>query len=344
MAFNPIGRADNNKYINPVFSIVVDYQNCTNCSIPQADNSTVGRGKNSRFRYTLSQTVFLDHTSKLSIGSISIPYSWRNITSALGNNTFSYVFNGMTRVVTVPDGFYSLVELYAYLQSVMVMCGDYLVNPASAYVYFLELAYNTPVYRIQFNSYAITYPLASGWTVPSTWGGSINNSYVTSSGTPTISSATITGGGSGTLANAYMIIPYSATTTRNLYDYFGLTYATSPYIPYQCYNAPGTSTVSQLGDKAPRQSFVDSLVLTSPQIKNMFTSNQNNVPTNVISCIQINTTYGNNISLAQFFTTWMPFATNSIKYLDFIITDQEGNDVFLEDLSTTMELIITNAQ
>jgi hypothetical protein len=280
----------------------------------------------------------------MTIGSISVPYSWRNITSLYGNNSIKYTFNGLTRTLTIPDGFYALTDLYAFIQSIMVSCGDYLINSSGNYVYFLEMAYNIPVYRLQFNSYAVTYPLATGWSVPSTWGSSINNTYVTSSGSATISSATITSG-SGTLANAYFYVPYASTTTRNLYDYLGLAYATSPYVPYTCYNAPGTSTVSQLGDNAPRQSPVDSLVLSCPQIKNCFTSTlQSAIGTNVLSAIQINTTYGNNITLDQFFTTWMPFTTNTIKEIEIVLTDQEGNDLFMEDLSTTMELIITNAQ
>lgn len=339
-----IEKIDNNKFSNPVFSIIMDYHACTNCSVPQADNSTVGRGKNSRFKYKFSQTIFLDQMSRISIGSVSIPYSWRNITSAYGNNKISYVFNGMTRNITVPDGFYALSDLYAYVQYVMVTCGDYLIDNNKNYVYFLDITYNTPVYRLQFNSYAVSYPLATGWTVPTTWGSSINNSYVTSSGTPTISSATITSG-SGTLANAYFIITNSTTTTRNPYIYFGLASSTPGQVPYAAYSSPGTSTVSQLGDNAPRQSEVDSLVLNSPQVKNVFTSNtQNAIGTNVLSAVQINTTYGNNIDLAQFFTTWMPFNTSTMRELEIVITDQEGNDVFLEDMSTTMELIITYAQ
>ena len=356
-----VPRNDNNRPFTKQFTITISSDNCINTSAPNPPlaQSAKGQGKNSRYVYEFSNTVGLDtQTSAISIQSVSIPFSWRNITASYGNNTFSYTFNGLTRTLIIPDGFYGTNSLYAWLQGVMVTCGDYLISTNGSYIYFIEFVSNTPLYRVQFNSYSLAlsgtsspYTSPTGYTVPSTFGSSVNNSYITTTGTATftyVSPTTLSTSNSGSgqyLGAGYLTIPNPANTSFTLWEFFGLYTGTpNPQIPYAAYNAPSNANVSQLGDISPHNSNVDCLVLSSPQVKNLYTSTIGNLGTTVIASIQINSSYGNNIVLDQFFTTWLPFRTDQLKKLEIYLTDQDGNDVFIEDYSGIFCLMFTNAQ
>jgi hypothetical protein len=111
----------------------------------------------------------------VAIGSISLYYSWYNITSATtgsgyNNNEFQYVWYSagvpVTITVTLPDGAYEIDDLNAYLQFVMVNNNHYLVDGGGNFVYYLEFVANTTYGRVQFNSYPIPTALPGGWAAP----------------------------------------------------------------------------------------------------------------------------------------------------------------------------------
>lgn len=356
-----IPRNDNNRPYTGQFTVTLDSDNCINTSAPNPplNQSAKGQGLNSRYVYEFSNAVGLDsRTSAISVQSISIPFSWRNITSNYGNNLISYTFNGLTRNITIPDGFYGTAQLYGFLQGVMVTCGDYLISTNGSYIYFIEFVANTTLYRVQFNSYSFSltgssspYTIPTGYTIPTTFGSSVNNSYVTTTGTATYtyaSASTLSTSNSGSgqyIGAGYWTVPNPQFTTYTLWEFFGLSSATAnTQLPYAAYNAPSNSNISQLGDIAPHNSSVDCLIMSSPQIKNLYTSTIGNLGTTVVASIQINTSYGNNIVLDQFFTTWLPFSTDQLKKLEVTLTDNSGNDVFIEDYSGVISLMITNAQ
>jgi len=68
----------------------------------------------------------------MAVGSITIPYSWNNITAAYGNNTFSFYWTvGSTKTLytcTFPDGFYTTTTYNQFLQLFMINNGMYLIN------------------------------------------------------------------------------------------------------------------------------------------------------------------------------------------------------------------------
>lgn len=366
MAFNHNGGAE-----IPTFSIFINSQLCQNSSIVDTIDTVaipqIGRGKNSRFLYKFNKKPVFTENSRMSIGNLSVPYSWYNITEAFGNNVFSYQFCAKQRTITIPDGFYSEYTLNQVLQAAMYQCGDYLVNGDSQVVYFVEIVLNIVRYRLQFNSYAQSYgPLPSGYTVPSNWNSTVNNdwirtvdvttgnSYVTiSSGTlaalqPSTLAAAMIGSTPGIFPGGILKITHNLSNSRigqahSLYEFLGLVATNTGILP----STVSTSTpvnASQLGDVAPYQVTVENLFLQVSQVRNEFSCPQQTVTTMTLSALQLNTTFGNNITLDQFFTTWMPLHLGPTDSIQITITDQAGRDVYLEDPRSSMELVITNVK
>lgn len=137
----------------------------------------------STLRYTFDQQTSL-FNKEIAVSFISVPYSWRNVTAAQGNNTFSYDFpNGAgfdTVNVTVPDGFYEIDELSAYMQFVMKQNNHYLIDssgltPVDVYyaswrsnaIYYTTTFTLTPVpTAAQAAAASLAQPAGATWAFP----------------------------------------------------------------------------------------------------------------------------------------------------------------------------------
>ena len=90
------------------------------------------------FQYNFPAGAFtVPEGATMTINQITIPYSWRNCTSALGNNTFSYYLPNSSNVqtaytVTLADGFYTINDIQSALQATMKTNGHYWYNTQSA--------------------------------------------------------------------------------------------------------------------------------------------------------------------------------------------------------------------
>lgn len=96
----------------------------------------------------------------------AINYSWFNVTAAYGNQTVSYIFNGVTRNITFPPGFYAISDISAYIQLQMVANGDYLVDQNGNNVFFMNISLNTTYYSATLTCTPIPASLPTGWTNP----------------------------------------------------------------------------------------------------------------------------------------------------------------------------------
>ena len=91
------------------------------------------------FQYNFPQGSFtIPEGAQIGISQITIPYSWRNITKSLGNNTFSYWIPNSSNTqieypVTLADGFYTLTDIQTALQAVMKTNGHYWYNGQATY-------------------------------------------------------------------------------------------------------------------------------------------------------------------------------------------------------------------
>ena len=116
-------------------------------------NIESSNGYNNQFVYKFPTTVnFKDDF--VAVSSVSLYYSWYNISEALGNNRFSYNWadsgtnNYQTYNVVIPDGLYEIADINAFLQSVFIANGHYLVNATSQNVYYAEVVVNSSRYKI----------------------------------------------------------------------------------------------------------------------------------------------------------------------------------------------------
>jgi hypothetical protein len=130
----------------------------------------VADGQNNKLVYNFPNSVqFKDNY--ISLSSVSIYYSWFNISSALANNTFQYTWvttaTTTTQTITIPDGLYEIATLNSYLQTVLVNNGHYLVNSVGQNVYYLEFLVNPSRYAFQLNTFQFPNALPSGFSNPS---------------------------------------------------------------------------------------------------------------------------------------------------------------------------------
>ena len=115
-------------------------------------------------RLDFSQAPLSLQNKEVSLAYLGLYYSWRNITAAFGNNTLSYIYNGVEQFITLPDGFYTVSDLNNYLQFVMDANNHYVLDVDGNRVYFIELAVNETYYAVTFILRKIEVP--AGGTNP----------------------------------------------------------------------------------------------------------------------------------------------------------------------------------
>lgn len=133
-------------------------------------SNIVRDGQNNKLIYRFPNSVQFKN-SQIALASCSIYYSWYNISSTLGNNTFSYNWrNGAgvatTYTVTIPNGLYEISTLNQYLQFVFIQNGHYLVNSSGQNVYYAQFTVNPARYAIQIDTFLFPTALPALWTNP----------------------------------------------------------------------------------------------------------------------------------------------------------------------------------
>jgi hypothetical protein len=144
------------------------------------NNNVVQNGQNNTLVYNFPGAGIKIENCYVAVASVSMYYSWFNISSALGNNILQYTwtvgavsttYNVGTSGV-IPDGLYEVSTLNQLLQYTMIANGHYLVNSSTGQnVYFAELLINDARYRVQVNTFAVPTSLPSGYTAPSGFAG-----------------------------------------------------------------------------------------------------------------------------------------------------------------------------
>ena len=130
-------------------------------------NSTniVPDGDNNKFIYKFPNSV-LFKDDYIALSSVSIYYSWFNITSAFQNNIIQYVWDGVTFTINIPDGIYEVATLNALLQYTFIQNSHYLVDATGSNVYYAQFLVNPARYAVQINTYLFPLALPAGWTNP----------------------------------------------------------------------------------------------------------------------------------------------------------------------------------
>lgn len=154
-------------------------------------NNLIGINNNT-YQYNFIQGNYdIPRNSQMCVSQITLPYSWYNVSSILGNNTFSYTMpttgsTTATITITLPDGFYDATRLNQYLYSDLKTRKYYFYDSTTGtsnptIIYPINFSYNTTKYTTDINFYYI--PSSSG-NVQSQFG----TNYVWALGTyPTLS-------------------------------------------------------------------------------------------------------------------------------------------------------------
>ena len=104
---------------------------------------------------------------KLSLVSLSMYYSWNNVSSFFDNLSCSYVWtNGTTYPVVFPEGNYTVNDLSGYIQLVMFNNGHYLLDSNGKPVYYLSFVVNPVYYAVTLTCSLVPAVLPSGYTNP----------------------------------------------------------------------------------------------------------------------------------------------------------------------------------
>ena len=121
-------------------------------------NNLVPDGQNNKFVYRFPNSVQFKDTY-IAVQSISMYYSWWNISAALQNNTFTYYwYIGAVLtpfVVVIPDGIYDIPALNAFLEYTMLKNLTYMTTSTGSIVYFLQFELNVSRYGVQICSFRV---------------------------------------------------------------------------------------------------------------------------------------------------------------------------------------------
>jgi hypothetical protein len=122
----------------------------------------------------------------IGVSSVTMYYSWFNISQALNNNVFTYTWTvgttTTTYTITIPDGLYEISDINKLIQFTCINNGHYLVNSVSQNVYYVELLVNANRYSVQLNTFLVPTSLPATYTQPSNF-----NGYPTQSFNPIVS-------------------------------------------------------------------------------------------------------------------------------------------------------------
>lgn len=131
-------------------------------------NNLIGTDNNTMVYNFPSSAQFTKDS--VAVQSISMYYSWFNISSALNNNKISYTWTAGTTTtiytITIPDGLYEIDDLNAIFHFEQVKNKTYLLNTDGQYVYYFDIEVNKTRYAIQLDTRLVPTSLPTGYTQP----------------------------------------------------------------------------------------------------------------------------------------------------------------------------------
>ena len=268
---------------------------------------------NTSFKYDFINGGFSCKNYEMCVSSVTLPYSFYNVSTYYSNKTFSLIFptaaTTITHNITLPDGFYTVTDINAYIQLECQNHGAYLLDSNGDYVYFIQLAYNTAYYTVQLLTFLVPTLAGIGtYTRPP------SGLYSTSgTGLPTISRVPqITFASTGSIRT---IIGFAAGT-------FPTTSQTSNY-----------NTSSSL---TPMGSTVNSIIMQCSLISNRCT-----FPSDIIDSMPINdTSFGSNIIYNPSFEKFVSISDGTFNNFTFSFRDQNLNEIYARDPNVSITLII----
>ena len=277
-------------------------------------NNVIGSNNNT-FEYDFIQGAFRAKNCEIAISSLTIPYSWYNVSSFYNNKTFSmtfpYLATTATLNVVLPDGFYTVSDIQNYIELQCLFNGLYLVNQGKNY-FFLNLSTNATFYKNQFVFSIVPVSLTgayAGFTQPPSgfWSATAGNGIPLTSRTPYITFAAV--GSIGT------IIGFSAGTYPSA--------------------GPYTSNASSLSNITPNATTVNGIILRCNLVDNNISH-----PSDILDSFNINAAFGSNITYSPNFPKFMKIKDGNYHSIVVNMVDQNLNGISAQDPNILITLMI----
>jgi len=230
-------------------------------------SNLVQDGQNNKLLYKFPNSVNL--TNKyIAVSSVTMYYSWFNISAAQANNTFSYTWTAgattYTYNIVIPDGIYEVTTINNICQFTMIANGTYWSDGTFNY-YPFDIILNPSRYAVQLNTYYIPTTAPSNTTVPPAPINPATGIPIAGNVWPTVAQNTMV----AFPANFNAIVGYSAgfASNSNLNNAF---VPTTPTAATNYVTKSSTSTLSYLSNLAPQLQPNSSIYLSLSNINNPY--------------------------------------------------------------------------
>lgn len=284
-------------------------------------NNLVQDGQNNKLVYKFpNSVVFKDKF--IAVSSISMYYSWFNITAQAQNNYFTYTWTAgsttTTYTINIPDGLYEITTINDLIQFTCIQNKTYWINSSGTYVYPIELLVNPPRYAIQLNTYYIPTSLPTGASVPSGfpgWPTTAQNSVVTIP------------------ANFNVIIGYSAGFTSNA-NVGGAFVPSGNYVSKDT----TTNTISYISTTAPQVQPNNNVLFSLSNINNPYSQ-----PSSIIYSLNPNVAVGQQITEKPPNFMWNKLIDGTYNELRLTFLGTDLKPLIINDGNMTILLTIRDA-
>jgi len=243
--------------------------------------------------------------AKIAISSVTIPYSWFNITQAYNNNMFQFTWYGSSTTVytvTLPNGFYSVSDVNNYLENFMIANKLYLIDSNGLYVYYIQLYTSVTYYSNQILCFPIPISLPVGYTAPVGW-----------PGYPAVTST-----------------PLFTILNNKFQSYLGFTFGNYPSVT----QITSFSVLSNL--LSPVGSTVNSITVRCSLV-----NNASCMPTDIMDSFPIeNSSFGSNLNYTPTFEKWVSLNNGTYSSLIIYFVDQNFNTIYMNDPNVSVTLLI----
>lgn len=279
-------------------------------------------GENNKLVFKFPNSVKFDN-HYIAVSSVSMYYSWFNITSALSNNKFSYTWVDnaglpITYNLTIPDGIYDISDLNKFIQFSCIQNGTFWTIGGVNY-YPFEFLLNPSRYAVQINTFLIPIVAPPGATTPFNFPGWPNITQNVSVSIP---------------ADFTEIMGFSAplTTNINLGDAY-IPPANDPYIAKDV-----NGTLSYISTIAPQVQPNGSVYLAISNVNNPYTQ-----PSSIIYAINPSVAAGEQIIERPPNYSWAKLINGTYNEIRLTFLGTDKNPIPIRDPNMTILLVIRDS-
>lgn len=262
-----------------------------------------------KLRYKFATPVEFKN-SKIALGSLAMYFSWFNISSKLGNNTLSYTFRDQTVNITIEDGYYSIDDINAYIQGVMLDNKHYTKNEnTNVATYYMAFSANAALYSIQLD----LKPIPISETNPT----DIRPSYMENN-----------------IKKYYWTLPSTPETMQvNIGNLFTnlIGFEAGVYPPVK-----QSSITSYKSSYTPQINPISALTMTCNLVKQKYST-----PNNIFYTFSAGETeFGGQVQKNAYSYQWCNIANGIYEYIDIIFYDQLNRPLELRDEEMVINILI----